>query len=147
MRGYMCTASENIALWHERDISHSSTERIVLPDATMLLDYMLSRFEGILDNLVVYPENMLYNIGLTHGAIFAQRVMNALIEKGFVREQAYDLVQPVAMKTLMEGGEMQENLKLTEGVTAHLTAEEIDACFSLDYYMKNVDYIFEQVGI
>ena len=113
----------------------------------MLLDYMLSRFEGILDNLVVYPENMLYNIGLTHGAIFAQRVMNALSEKGFVREQAYDLVQPVAMKTLMEGGEMQENLKLTEGVTAHLTAEEIDACFSLDYYMKNVDYIFQQVGI
>ena len=147
MRGYMCTASENIALWHERDISHSSTERIVLPDATMLLDYMLARFEGILDNLVVYPENMLHNIGLTHGAIFAQRVMNALIEKGFVREQAYDLVQPVAMKTLMEGGEMQENLKLTEGVTAHLTNEEIDACFSLDYYMKNVDYIFEQVGI
>ena len=147
MRGYMCTASENIALWHERDISHSSTERIVLPDATMLLDYMLSRFEGILDNLVVYPENMLHNIGLTHGAIFAQRVMNALIEKGFVREQAYDLVQPVAMKTLMEGGEMQENLKLTEGVTAHLTNEEIDACFSLDYYMKNVDYIFQQVGI
>ncbi len=147
MRGYMCIASENIALWHERDISHSSTERIVLPDATMLLDYMLARFEGILDNLVVYPENMLHNIGLTHGAIFAQRVMNALIEKGFVREQAYDLVQPVAMKTLMEGGEMQENLKLTEGVTAHLTNEEIDACFSLDYYMKNVDYIFEQVGI
>lgn len=147
MRGYMCTASENIALWHERDISHSSTERIVLPDATMLLDYMLARFEGILDNLVVYPENMLHNIGLTHGAIFAQRVMNALIEKGFVREQAYDLVQPVAMKTLMEGGEMQENLKLTEGVTAHLSNEEIDACFSLDYYMKNVDYIFEQVGI
>ena len=147
MRGYMCTVSENIALWHERDISHSSTERIVLPDATMLLDYMLARFEGILDNLVVYPENMLYNIGLTHGAIFAQRVMNALIEKGFVREQAYDLVQPVAMKTLMEGGEMQENLKLTEGVTAQLTNEEIDACFSLDYYMKNVDYIFQQVGI
>ena len=113
----------------------------------MLLDYMLARFEGILDNLVVYPENMLHNIGLTHGAIFAQRVMNALIEKGFVREHAYALVQPVAMKPLMEGGEMQEILKLTEGVTAHLTNEEIDACISLDYYMKNVDYIFQQVGI
>ena len=142
MRGYMCTASENIALWHERDISHSSTERIVLPDATMLLDYMLARFEGILDNLVVYPENMLRNIGLTHGAIFAQRVMNALIEKGFVREQAYDLVQPVAMKTLMEGGEMIDNLKATPAVTEHLPPEEIDQCFTLDYYMKNVDYIF-----
>lgn len=147
MRGYMATASENIALWHERDISHSSTERIILPDATMLLDYMLNRLMGILDNLVVYPENMLKNIGLTHGAIFAQRVMNALIEKGFVREQAYDLVQPVAMKTLMEGGEMQNNLKNNEEVMKHLTAEEIDNCFTLDYYMKNVDYIFSQLGI
>lgn len=147
MRGYMATASENIALWHERDISHSSTERIILPDATMLLDYMLARFEGILDNLVVYPENMLHNIGLTHGAIFAQRVMNALIAKGFVREKAYDLVQPVAMQTLMEGGEMQENLKRNEEVMKHLTAAEIDDCFTLDYYMKNVDYIFSKLGI
>lgn len=147
MRGYMATAAENVALWHERDISHSSTERIVLPDATMLLDYMLARFEGILDNLVVYPENMLKNIGLTHGAIFAQRVMNALIEKGFVREQAYDTVQPVAMQTLMEGGEMQDNLKKNEVVMQNLTAEEVDNCFTLEYYMKNVDYIFNQLGI
>ena len=147
MRGYMCTASENIALWHERDISHSSTERIVLPDATILLDYMLARLMNILDNLVVYPENMLHNIGLTHGAIFAQRVMNALIEKGLVREQAYDLVQPVAMRTLMEGGQMQENLKSTPEVTKLLSEEEIDGCFTLDYYMKNVDYIFNQLGL
>lgn len=147
MRGYMCTSAENIALWHERDISHSSTERIVLPDATMLLDYMLARFEGILDNLVVYPENMLHNIGLTHGAIFAQRVMNALIEKGLVREQAYDLVQPVAMRTLMEGGDMQTNLKATPEVLQYLTEAEIDDCFTLDYYMKNVDYIFTKLGI
>ena len=147
MRGYMATAGENIALWHERDISHSCTERIVLPDATMLLDYMLARFTGILENLVVYPENMLKNIGLTHGAIFAQRVMYALIEKGLVREAAYDMVQPVAMKTLQEGGEMQENLKHTPAVTALLTNEEIDNCFTLEYYMKNVDYIFNQLGI
>lgn len=145
MRGYMCTANENIALWHERDISHSCTERIVLPDATMLLDYMLARFTGILDNLVVYPENMLYNIGLTHGAIFAQRVMYALIEKGLVREAAYDMVQPVAMQTLQEGGEMQDNLKKSDAVKAHLTDEEIDNCFTLEYYMKNVDYIFGKV--
>ena len=147
MRGYMCTAYENIALWHERDISHSSTERIVLPDATMLLDYMLARLMNILDNLVVYPENMLHNIGLTHGAIFAQRVMNALIEKGLVREQAYDLVQPVAMRTLMEGGQMQELLKTTPEVMQYLSAQEIDNCFTLDYYMKNVDYIFNQLGL
>ncbi len=145
MRGYMCTAGENIALWHERDISHSCTERIVLPDATMLLDYMLARFTGILENLVVYPENMLHNIGLTHGAIFAQRVMYALIEKGLVREAAYDMVQPVAMQTLQEGGEMQDNLKKSEAVKAHLTDDEIDNCFTLEYYMKNVDYIFNKV--
>jgi len=147
MRGYMATANENVALWHERDISHSSTERIVLPDATMLLDYMLARLTNILDNLVVYPENMLYNIRLTHGAIFAQRVMNALIAKGLVREAAYDMVQPVAMQTLMEGGQMQDNLKLSPAVMEHLTAQEIDDCFTLDYYMKNVDYIFNRLGI
>lgn len=147
MRGYMATASENIALWHERDISHSSTERIVLPDATILLDYMLARLMNILDNLVVYPEHMLDNIRLTHGAIFAQRVMNALIEKGLVREQAYDLVQPVAMRTLMEGGQMQDLLKQTPEVMHYLSETEIDQCFTLDYYMKNVDYIFNQLGI
>jgi adenylosuccinate lyase len=102
---------------------------------------------GILENLVVYPENMLHNIGLTHGAIFAQRVMNALIEKGLVREQAYDLVQPVAMRTLMEGGQMQEWLKKTPEVTKLLSEAEIDGCFTLDYYMKNVDYIFNQLGL
>lgn len=147
MRGYMVTANENVALWHERDISHSSTERIILPDATMLLDYMLARFEGILNNLVVYPENMLRNIGITHGAIFAQRVMNALIAKGLVREEAYDRVQPVAMQTLQQGGEMIDHLKASPAITEYLTAQEIDDCFTLDYYMKNVDYIFQQIGI
>lgn len=147
MRGYMMTANENVALWHERDISHSSTERIILPDATMLLDYMLARFEGILDNLVVYPENMLRNIGITHGAIFAQRVMNALIGKGLVREMAYDMVQPVAMQTLQEGGEMIDHLKANSAITTYLTQQEIDNCFTLDYYMKNVDYIFGKLGI
>lgn len=147
MRGYMLTANENVALWHERDISHSSTERIVLPDATELLDYMITRFTGILDNLVVYPDNMMHNINLTHGAIFAQRVMNALIEKGLVREQAYDCVQPIAMKTLQDGGEMIDHLKQSSAITQYLTASEIDDCFTLDYYMKNVDYIFHRVGI
>ncbi|MCQ2333523.1 MAG: adenylosuccinate lyase [Paludibacteraceae bacterium] len=147
MRGYMVTANENVALWHERDISHSSTERIILPDATILLDYMLARFEGILNNLVVYPENMLRNIGITHGAIFAQRVMNALIAKGLVREEAYDRVQPVAMQTLQQGGEMIDHLKASPAITEYLTAQEIDDCFTLDYYMKNVDYIFQQIGI
>lgn len=147
MRGYMLTANENIALWHERDISHSSTERIVLPDATILLDYMLTRFTSILRNLVVYPENMMKNIYMTHGVIFSQRVMNALISKGLVREAAYDLVQPVAMKTLMEGSEFAANVKACDEICRHLTTEEIDACFTLDYYMSNVDHLFRKCGV
>ena len=147
MRGYMATAYENVALWHERDISHSSTERIVLPDATELLDYMLTRFMGILDNLVVYPENMLANIYRTKGVIFAQRVMNALIEKGLAREQAYDTVQPIAMKAWTENLDYQTLLKESPEVSALLTPSELEACFTLDYYFKNVDYIFGRVGI
>lgn len=147
MRGYMATAYENVALWHERDISHSSTERIVLPDATELLDYMLTRFKGILDNLVVYPENMLSNIYRTKGVIFAQRVMNALIGKGLAREQAYDLVQPIAMKAWTENLDYQTLLKDSAEVCSLLSAEELESCFTLDYYFKNVDYIFRRVGI
>ena len=147
MRGYMATAYENVALWHERDISHSSTERIVLPDATELLDYMLTRFMGILENLVVYPENMLANIYRTKGVIFAQRVMNALIEKGLAREQAYDTVQPIAMKAWTENLDYQTLLKESPEVSALLSPSELEACFTLDYYFKNVDYIFGRVGI
>ena len=147
MRGYMATAYENVALWHERDISHSSTERIVLPDATELLDYMLTRFKGILENLVLYPENMLSNIYRTKGVIFAQRVMNALIGKGLAREQAYDLVQPIAMKAWTENLDYQTLLKDSAEVSSLLSAEELESCFTLDYYFKNVDYIFRRVGI
>ena len=147
MRGYMVTSCENVALWHERDISHSSTERIILPDATELLDYMLCRFKGILDNLVVYPETMRANIYRTRGVIFAQRVMNALISKGLSREEAYDTVQPIAMKAWTEGLDYQKLLKENEKVMQLLGEESLDACFTLDYYFKNVDYIFKRVGI
>ncbi|MBR1868941.1 MAG: adenylosuccinate lyase [Bacteroidales bacterium] len=147
MRGYMATAYENVALWHERDISHSSTERIILPDATELLDYMLNRFKGILENLFVYPENMLANIWRTKGVIFAQRVMNALIGKGFAREKAYDTVQPIAMRAWTEGLDYRTLLKESPEVRAVLTEEELEGCFTLDYYFKNVDYIFGRVGI
>jgi adenylosuccinate lyase len=147
MRGYMAASYENVALWHERDISHSSTERIILPDATELLDYMLTRFKGILDNLVVYPETMLANIYRTKGVIFAQRVMNALIGKGLSREQAYDTVQPIAMKAWTEGLDYQTLLKESAEVMGLLTVGELESCFTLDYYFKNVDYIFGRVGI
>ena len=147
MRGYMAAFYENVALWHERDISHSSSERIILPDATMLLDYMLNRFRGILENLVVFQDVMMENIYRTRKVIFAQRVMNALIEKGFSREQAYDTVQPVAMRAMSERDDYQELLAETPAVMEVLTREELDSCFTLEYYLKNVDFIFDRVGI
>ena len=144
LRGYMVTAYDNVALWHERDISHSATERIIMPDATILLDYMLNRMMGILENLVVFEEQMKANIYRTNGVIFAQRVMNALIDKGFAREKAYDTVQPVAMRAMAEGASYQELLKEEPTVKATLTEEELASCFTLEYYMKNVDYIFKR---
>ncbi len=147
MRGYMDTFYQNIALWHERDISHSATERIILPDATELLDYMLNRFKGILENLTVFPEKMIDDINLTHGVIFAQRVLYKLIEKGFVREKAYDTVQPIAMKALETKEHYSKLLKEDPTVSSMLTNDEIDSCFTLDYYMKNVDYIFNRLNI
>lgn len=147
MRGYMATFYENVALWHERDISHSATERIILPDATMLLDYMLNRFKGILENLVIFPEQMLKNIYRTNKVIFAQRVMNALISKGFVREEAYDTVQPIAMKAWSEGLDYQELLSQNEKVMSYLSTEELNSCFTLDYYFSQVDYIYKRNGI
>ena len=143
----MSASCENVALWHERDISHSSTERIILPDATELLDYMLTRFKGILENLVVYPERMLQNIYATRGVIFAQRVMNALIGKGLSREEAYDTVQPVAMKAWTEGLDYKSLLLENGKVMGLLKKEELEGCFTLEYYFKNVDYIFKRVGI
>ncbi len=144
LRGYMATAYENVALWHERDISHSATERIIMPDATILLDYMLNRMMGILENLVVFEEQMKANIYRTNGVIFAQRVMNALIDKGFARERAYDTVQPVAMRAMSEGAAYIDLLREEPTVKATLTEEELEGCFTLEYYMKNVDYIYKR---
>ena len=145
LRGYMVSSYEDIPLWHERDISHSSAERIMLPDATILLDYMLNRFGRILENLVVFPENMLKHIYITNKVIFAQRVMTALINKGFAREKAYDLVQPIAMKAWFDGLDYQELLLQNETICQHFTPEELAQCFTLEYYMKEVPTIFKRV--
>lgn len=144
LRGYMATAYENVALWHERDISHSATERIILPDATELLDYMLNRMCGILGNLTVFEEKMKSNIYVTNGVIFAQRVMNALIAKGFAREKAYDTVQPVAMAAMAAGMPYIDLLRENPVIKENLSDEELEGCFTLDYYMKNVDYIYKR---
>lgn len=147
LRGYMLTFYENVSLWHERDISHSSTERIIFPDSTILLDYMLNRYVKVLENLVVWPENMLKNIEKTHGVIFAQRVLILLINKGLSREEAYDTVQPIAMRAWENGLDYRVLLKENEKVMSLVTVEELEGCFTLDYYLKEVPAIFKRVGI
>ena len=148
LRGYMHASFEDIALWHERDISHSSVERIILPDATILLDYMLHRMTGLIENLQVFEENMLRNIELTHGVIYAQRVMSFLIEhKSFSREVAYDLVQPLAMEAWQKRQDFKPLLIENDELRKVMGLDEIDQCFTLDYYLKEVDAIYERVGL
>ncbi|MDD4355154.1 MAG: adenylosuccinate lyase [Candidatus Izemoplasmatales bacterium] len=145
LRGYMIPAYENIALWHERDISHSSVERIVLADATTLLDYMLNRYRKVLDNLVVYPDKMLQNIHLTYDVIFSQTVLTALIDKGMSREDAYDLIQPLTAKALQNKINFRTILQADPLVLSLLNPLEIDALFDLNRYKKHVKYIFHKV--
>lgn len=146
MRGYMFSAYENIPLWHERDISHSSAERILSSDATSLLDYMLARFTNVVKNLTVFEDNMIKNIYATNGVIFAQKTMSTLIEKhGFAREAAYDLVQPLAMKSWFESIPFKDLLAENETIKVTMTAEEIDSCFLLEPHLRNIDKIFKRI--
>ena len=147
LRGYMITAYEDIALWHERDISHSSAERIIAPDATALLDYMLTRFGNILKNLTVFPENMKANIWKTNGVIFSQRFMLKLVEKGWSREQAYDTVQPQAIKAWENNLDFRTLMESLPEVTAVLSKEEIDDCFDTSYHTHRIDEIYHRVGL
>ncbi|MBP5551282.1 MAG: adenylosuccinate lyase [Bacilli bacterium] len=147
MRGYVIPAYEDISLWGERDISHSSVERIILPDSTILLDYMLNRFKDVLANLVVYEDNMLANIYKTNGVIFSQRVMSALIAKGLSREEAYDTIQKIAMESFNNKVDFKTLLLNNDLVTNSLTKAEIDDCFTLDYYFKNIDVIYKRCGL
>ncbi|WP_110926352.1 adenylosuccinate lyase [Bacillus massiliglaciei] len=147
IRGYMMTAYENVALWHERDISHSSAERVILPDATIALNYMLNRFGNIVKNLTVYPENMKRNMDRTLGLIFSQRVLLALIDKGLVREEAYDTVQPKAMEAWEQQVPFRSLLEKDDKITSLLTKEELDDCFDPSYHLKNVDVIFDRLGL
>ena len=136
---------ENIALWHERDISHSSAERIVLPDSSAALDYMLAKTTSLLDTLVVYPENMLKNLNLTRGLIFSGQLLLALTQKGVSREQAYTWTQRNAMKVWDEGGDYQELVTKDADISSKLSSEEIARVFDLKYYLRNVDKVFERV--
>lgn len=147
IRANASAALENIALWHERDISHSSVERIVIPDSTIALDYMLHRFTKVVSNLVVYPERMLENLHMTKGLIFSQAVLLALAKKGITREKAYQLVQENAMEVWESGEDFREKVLDDEGIGVHLNKAEIESCFDLDENLKNVDFIFERIGL
>ncbi|MDX1529884.1 MAG: adenylosuccinate lyase [Rhodothermales bacterium] len=146
LRGYMVAAYENVALWHERDISHSSVERVILPDATTLLHYALHRMANIVEHLVVYPERMRRNLEGTHGLVYSQRLLLLLVEAGLSREAAYDLVQPLAMQAWEEGRDFRA---LVEGsaVTEHLSAEAVADAFDPAYHLRHVDDLFERVGL
>ena len=147
LRGHALTAMENIALWHERDISHSSTERIILPDSCLVLDYVLNVFIYVMKGLQIYPERMKENLELTKGLVFSQRVMLALIEKGLSREQAYKIVQRNAMKSWKERASFLGLLQSDPDVGKHLSKTELEGIFDYGYFLGHVDAIFERVGL
>lgn len=147
IRGYMVTAYENVPLWHERDISHSSAERIILPDATSLLNYMLNRFGNIVKNLTVFPDNMRRNMDRTFGIIFSQRILLALIEKGWSREAAYDAVQPKAMQAWEEETMFRTLIEQDAEMGALFTSDELDDLFDPSHHVRRVDVIFERCGL
>ncbi len=147
IRGYSLTSMENIALWHERDISHSSTERIILPDTCLLIDYALAVFTSIIKGLQIYPQKMKQNIGLTRGLIFSQRVMLALIDKGLSRQKAYEIVQRNAMKSWRGNKDFLKLLKSDAEVTDILPLDELIPLFDEHYYLRYIDEIFQRLGL
>jgi len=147
MRGHALTSMENIALWHERDISHSSTERIILPDSCLALDYALSLFTYVMNGLQVYPERMKENLQITRGLIHSQRVLLALVDKGLTRQQAYQLVQRNAMKAWKERADFMDLLKADKEVIAQLPLAELEALFDYQYYLRHVDRVFRRLGL
>ena len=145
MRAYAQPALENVALWHERDISHSSAERYIGPDATVTLDFALARATGLIERLVVYPERMLANLERTGGLVHSGRVLLALTQKGMAREDAYALVQANAMRCWRGEGNLLDLLKANPNVTRLISSAELAECFDLGYHFKEVDRIFARV--
>ncbi|MEM0961914.1 MAG: adenylosuccinate lyase [Bacteroidota bacterium] len=147
LRGYMVAAYENVALWHERDISHSSVERVILPDATIALDYALARLARIIERLTVYPDRMAENLHKTYGLVYSQRLLLLLIEEGLSREVAYDTVQPLAMEAWRERRSFREIVEGAPGITSKLTPEQIADAFDPAYHQRRVDEVFDRVGL
>ena len=140
-------AVENVALWHERDISHSSVERVILPDSTILVDYMLHRMTGIIDGLQVYPERMKENMERSYGLMFSQRVLLSLTDKGLPRQRAYEMVQRNAMRAWQDRAAFRDLLAADGEVMARLSPAELDACFDAAWYVRNVDAIYKRLGL
>ncbi len=147
LRSNVQAGMENVALWHERDISHSSVERVILPDGTILLDYLLAKFRDIVQGMRVYPERMLQNLNATHGVIFSQQVLLALSKAGATREAAYAMVQRNAMRAWETGEEFSALLSADPDVRAVLSPAEIESCFDLEYHLRHVDAVFQRVGL
>jgi len=147
LRGNAMVAIENVTLWHERDISHSSAERVILPDSTIALDYMLNKFIQVIDGLIVYPDNMLKNMVRTRGLIFSQRALLVLMEKGLARSRAYDLVQRAAMASWRQEVGFKDMLLKDKEIMRYLTSKDLDRIFDLDYYLRNVNKIFSRLSL
>ena len=147
LRGYAVAGLEDVALWHERDISHSSVERVILPDATIALDHMLRKFSNIIDKLLVYPDAMIANLNKTGGLIFSQNLLIALVTKGVLREDAYKWVQRNAMARWLEGADFKTNVEADPDIKKYLTDEEIEHCFDPKPMLRNVDLIFSRFGL
>src|SRR3989338_6830498 len=147
LRANALAALENVNLWHERDISHSSNERVIFPDSTLALDYILNKFSEVIKGLQVYPENMLRNLIRTKGLIFSQRLLLTLMDKGLKRSTAYDLVQALAMKSWEEKLNFKDLVSRDKGLANYLNAKEIESCFELDYYLRNINKIFKKIGL
>jgi adenylosuccinate lyase len=145
MRSYALAALENVALWHERDISHSSVERVIAPDATIALDFMLRRMTYVLGELCVYPENMKRNLEKSGGAVFSEGVLLALVDKGVSRDAAYRMVQRHALNIARDGGELKDELLKDREITSYLSAREVEAVWGLKHHLANVDFIFRRV--
>jgi adenylosuccinate lyase len=145
IRGNAAVALQDMALWHERDISHSSAERVILPDSTILLDYISNKFMEVLEGLVVYPSKMEENLGITGGLIFSEKVLLALVDKGVTRQEAYKMVQGNAMKAVAGEGEFQGNLLNDGDVGRYLTPEEIQGCFDVQGSLARLDTIFQRL--
>jgi len=147
IRGNAMAALENIALWHERDLTHSSVERVIIPDSCILLDYMLNKFTTVVAGLLIYEDHMMENINRTRGLIFSQEVMLILLGKGMLRDEAYRLVQRNAMQSWSEGSDFKELVLKDPEIMQQISTQELQTAFDLNIYTANVDYIFRRCGL